>query len=90
MSSLTPLSQAIHNAPRWHEPKHLQPSEEIQIQPLEHAALGAIVTGLDAKKAQTGETIFKLKQALAQHLVLIFKKQQLDDLQFLAFASYFG
>ncbi len=27
---------------------------------------------------------------MAQHLVLIFKQQQLDDLQYLAFASYFG
>ena len=90
MSSLTPLSQAIHDAPRWHKSEDFQHSHEIHIQPLENEALGAIVTGLDARKAQSGETIFRLKQALATHLILIFKDQCLDDLQFLAFASYFG
>lgn len=90
MSSLTQLSQAIHDAPRWHIQDQLQSPEEITIQPLENQALGAVVYGLDARKAQAGETIFKLKQALAQHLILIFKKQSLDDLQLLAFSSYFG
>jgi len=49
-----------------------------------------VVFGLDARKAQAGETIYRLKQALAEHLILIFKNQTLDDLQYLAFASYFG
>ncbi len=31
-----------------------------------------------------------MTQALAEHLILIFKNQTLDDLQYLAFASYFG
>ncbi len=90
MTSLSQLSQAIHDAPRWHQPEQFQNSDEITIIPQDHAALGAIVYGLDARKAQSGETIFKLKQALAQHLVLIFKQQTLDDLQYLAFATYFG
>lgn len=90
MSSLSPLSKAIHDAPRWHQADSLQNPNDIQIQPLAGAALGAVVTGLDTKKSQTGATIYRLKQALAQHLVLIFKQQQLDDLQYLAFASYFG
>lgn len=90
MSSLTQLSQAIHDAPQWHVPDAFQHPDEIQITPLDQQALAAVVTGLDARKAQSGETIFRLKQALAEHLVLIFKQQSLDDLQFLAFASYFG
>ena len=90
MSSLTQLSQAIHDAPRWHLANSFQEPSEIRIEPLTDEALGAVVYGLDARKAQSGETIFKLKQALAEHLILIFKKQSLDDLQLLAFASYFG
>ena len=90
MTSLTQLSQAIHDAPQWHLAEALKHPNEIQITPLKDQALGAVVTGLDARKAQSGETIFRLKQALAEHLVLIFKQQSLDDLQYLAFASYFG
>ena len=90
MTSLTQLSQAIHDAPQWHIPDAFQASNEIQITPLKDQALGAVVTGLDARKAQSGETIYRLKQALAKHLILIFKQQSLDDLQYLAFASYFG
>jgi len=90
MTSLTQLSQAIHDAPRWHQPGRFQHPDEIQIVPQHDAALGAVVYGLDARKAQSGETILKLKQALAEHLILIIKHQALDDLQYLAFASYFG
>lgn len=90
MTALTQLSQAIYDAPRWHQAKQFQNPEEIQIIPLAEEALGAVVFGLDARKAQAGETIYRLKQALAEHLILIFKNQTLDDLQYLAFASYFG
>lgn len=90
MTSLTQLSQAIHDAPRWHQAEQFQNPEEISIIPLQGEALGAVVFGLDARKAQAGETIHRLKQALAEHLILIFKKQTLDDLQYLAFTSYFG
>ena len=90
MTSLTQLSQAIHDAPRWHQENLFQNPDDIVITPLSAEALGAVVTGLDARKAQSGETIFRLKQALAEHLILIFKHQRLDDLQYLAFASYFG
>ena len=90
MTSLTQLSQAIHDAPLWHQPEQFQNPEEISIIPLQGEALGAVVLGLDARKTQAGETIHQLKQALAEHLILIFKKQTLDDLQYLAFTSYFG
>lgn len=90
MTILTQLSQAIHDAPRWHQPEQFQNSDEIKIVPQDNAALGAVVYGLDARKAQSGETIFRLKRALAEHLILIVKQQNLDDLQYLAFATYFG
>lgn len=90
MTVLTQLSQAIHDAPRWHVTEQFQHPNEIHIIPLQDQALGAVVLGLDAQKAQAGETIFRLKKALAEHLILIFKQQNLDDLQYLAFASYFG
>lgn len=90
MTALTQLSKAIKDAPRWHQEDQFQNSNEIKIVPLENEALGAEVWGLDARKAQSGETIYKLKQALAEHLILIFKNQVLDDAQYLSFASYFG
>ena len=90
MTALTQLSQAIHDAPRWHQEDQFQNPEDIKIIPLAGEALGAAVFGLDAKKAQSGETILRLKQALAEHLILILKNQSLDDFQYLAFASYFG
>ena len=61
MTSLTQLSQAIHDAPRWHQAEQLQNPEEISIIPLHNQALGAVVFGLDARKAQAGETIHRLK-----------------------------
>lgn len=89
MTALSPLSQAIFDAPRWHQSEQLQNDHDIEIRPIQ-GALGAEVWGLDTGKAQSGATIFRLKQALAEHLILIFKGQTLDDAQYLAFASYFG
>ena len=90
MTSLTQLSQAIHDAPQWHIPEQFQNSDEIRIVPLSNQALGAEVYGLDARKAQSGATIFKLKQALAEHLILIFKQQNLDDFQIHALSCRFS
>ena len=62
MTALTQLSQAIYDAPRWHQPEQFQNPEEIQIIPLAEEALGAVVFGLDARKAQAGETIYRLNK----------------------------
>ena len=70
--------------------RSVQNTDEIKIVPQADQALGAVVYGLDARKAQSGEIILRLKQALAEHLILIFRNQSLDDLQYLAFATYFG
>ncbi|MBD2384498.1 TauD/TfdA dioxygenase family protein [Cylindrospermum sp. FACHB-282] len=60
-----------------------------QITPLD-APLGAVVTGLDAAKPVTPETILQLQQALRDYHILIFKNQTLNDEQFLTFSFNFG
>lgn len=88
MTVLTQLSNSIAQAPRWYE-HSVQTLENIQITPI-NGALGAIVTGLDAALPQSAEVILTLKHALHEHLILVFKQQQLQDTELLAFASYFG
>lgn len=88
MTVLTQLSDSIANSPRWHNTQ-VQTLSTIQITPVQ-GALGAVVTGLDARQPQSAEVILTLKAALHEHLILIFKQQQLEDKQLLAFASYFG
>ncbi|MFM6074931.1 MAG: TauD/TfdA dioxygenase family protein, partial [Dolichospermum sp.] len=60
-----------------------------QITPLD-APLGAVVTGLDARKSLAPEAILQLKQALRDYHILIFKNQHLNDEQFLNFSFNFG
>lgn len=52
--------------------------------------LGAIVTGLDVARPSSPAVLLALRQAWRDHLVLIFKDQQLTDRQYLNFATYFG
>lgn len=66
-----------------------QPETALRIQPLA-APLGAEIHGLDGRKDLTAEQILSLKKALNEHHILIFKKQNLDDAQFLRFTSWFG
>lgn len=53
-------------------------------------ALGAFVTGFDARQPATPEMILRLKQALRDYQILIFKHQTLSEEQLLVFATYFG
>ena len=46
MSSLTQLSQAIHDAPRWHLANSFQEPSEIRIEPLTDEALVPLFMGL--------------------------------------------
>ncbi len=55
-----------------------------------NAPLGVVVTGLDASQPIKPEVILRLKQALLEHHILIFKNQNLTDEQFLNFAFHFG
>lgn len=52
--------------------------------------LGAIVTGVDARRPVEADALLQLKQAWRDRHLLIFKDQQLTDEQLLGFASYFG
>ncbi len=61
----------------------------LHIQPLP-AALGAEVHGFDGRRDPTAEEVLTLKQALRDHHLLVFRRQQLDDAQFLRFTSWFG
>lgn len=62
---------------------------QVKITPL-NAPLGAVVTGLDTSKPVAPEMILKLKQALQDYHILIFKNQKLSDEQLLNFSMYFG
>lgn len=64
-------------------------AEPFAIVPLD-APLGAEVRGLDAREPLTPEQILAIKQAHREHHILIFKDQQLDDQQYLRFATLFG
>lgn len=67
-----------------------QASEEaFAIVPLD-APLGAEVRDLDARRPLTPEQILAIKQAHREHHILVFRNQQLDDQQYLNFATLFG
>ena len=53
-------------------------------------ALGAIVTGLNARRPLPPEIVFRLKQALNDHHVLIFKDQDVSEAELVAFATHFA
>ncbi|MED5607908.1 MULTISPECIES: TauD/TfdA family dioxygenase [Pseudomonas] len=65
------------------------PIEPFAIIPLD-APLGAEVRGLDARQPLTPEQILAIRQAHREHHILIFRDQQLDDEQYLRFATLFG
>lgn len=53
-------------------------------------ALGAFVTGLDVRQVRSPEDIFRLRDAHDEHHILIFKNQELEESDQLAFATLFG
>ena len=70
-------------------PADLQPTDHVRIVPT-GGALGAFVEGIDASKPLSGPLAVRLRQALAEHGILIYRGQKLTDPSFLAFATYFG
>jgi taurine dioxygenase len=52
--------------------------------------VGAVVTGVDASRPLSAETVLRLRQAWKEHLLLIFPGQLLSDPRYIAFATYFG
>jgi len=61
----------------------------MEITPFE-AALGAEIIGLDASEPQSDETFGRLRAALAAHLVLLLRRQSLDDDALKRFSLGFG
>lgn len=61
----------------------------LTIEPLP-APLGARVDGFDAAVPPTAAQVLAIKRALRQHHVLVWHGQQLDDAQYLRFATLFG
>jgi taurine dioxygenase len=54
------------------------------------AALGAEIRGLDLSQALGDRTVAAIQAAWDQHLVLLFRDQNLDDPQLIAFSRRFG
>lgn len=52
--------------------------------------VGAVVTGLDANRPLTAGLVLRLRRALDEHHILIYKGQSLSDAAFLSFSTYFG
>jgi taurine dioxygenase len=52
--------------------------------------IGARIEGLDLRQPQTEAQRAELRDALARHLVLFFRDQDMSDAQHLSFASSFG
>ena len=61
----------------------------LTITPLQHT-LGAEIAGIDLSRPLDAETRDVLSQMLAEHLVLVFPDQSLDQAQYLAAAEIFG
>ena len=64
-------------------------STGIQVTKL-HPALGAAVSGVDFNKPLGGATVEAIKQAWAEHLVLVFPDQPVTDEQQVVVTRYFG
>src|SRR5438477_10410037 len=62
---------------------------DIEVTPLSPAC-GAEIKGVDLTKPLSKETVAAIKQAWGQHLVLVFRGQELSQDDQLRFASYFG
>ena len=54
------------------------------------SALGGVAVDLDVSAPLAAAQILALKRGLLDHHILIFKNQDLSEVQFKAFAAYFG
>ena len=63
--------------------------EKIKITPLS-AACGAEITGVDLTQELSASTVAAIRQAWHDHIVLVFRGQEVTEEQQLRFASYFG
>lgn len=63
--------------------------KQFQVTPLD-AALGAVISGVDASRPLSEMAVAELRQALLKYLVIFFHDQRLTPQQLLAFARLFG
>lgn len=63
--------------------------QAVRVQPT-GAALGADIEGVDLSRELSAETVNTIKRAWANHLVLRFRGQRLDDDQLMRFSAHFG
>jgi taurine dioxygenase len=63
--------------------------QKIEVRP-SGAALGADIEGVDLAQELSSATVDAIKQAWADHLVLRFRGQRIDDDQLMRFSAYFG
>ena len=63
--------------------------DRVQVRPLS-AALGAEVTGIDAAQRLDDETFAQIRAAWLDHLVLLFRRQRLEDAELVRFTARFG
>ena len=63
--------------------------EKIKVTPLP-AACGAEITGVDLTQELSAPTVAAIRQAWHDHIVLVFRGQEITEEQQLRFASYFG
>ncbi len=61
----------------------------LKVEPLTKV-LGAQVTGTDLSRPLDGPTVHGILRALAEHLILVFPGQPMDDAQQIAFSEIFG
>jgi taurine dioxygenase len=67
----------------------MQDVVDITVTPLSHAC-GAEISGVDLTRELSPATVRAIKDAWAEHLVLVFRGQTITQEQQLRFASYFG
>jgi taurine dioxygenase len=63
--------------------------QRIEVKPT-GAALGADIEGVDLARELSLDAVDAIKQAWADHLVLRFRRQRLDDEQLMRFSAHFG
>ena len=67
----------------------VRPETNLRLRPLT-PLLGAEVTGLDLRNDLDAPTVRRVRQALLDHKVLVFRDQAIDDAQQIAFSRSFG
>lgn len=83
----TESSLALHRATRRGLP--VQADADVSIEPT-GGGVGAVVRGLDANRPLAPALVRRLRLALDEFHILVYKQQTLDDPAYLAFATYFG